>query len=168
MPYDERLAWFAEADVGVSAHRDSLEARLAFRTRLLDHIACGTPLVVTEGDVLADLVESRVLGRVVAAGDVEGWTEALAELLDDDRAHAAASSAVTAAQAELSWTRAGEPLGGADRTRRLIASPALVGDWSPPSRRARPWPARRSSAEVFARRSRPLLEPFPAAAAVLG
>ena len=78
VPYDERLAWFAEADLGVSAHRDSLEARLAFRTRLLDHIACGTPMVVTEGDVLADLVESRVMGRVVAAGDVDGWTEALA------------------------------------------------------------------------------------------
>ena len=23
VPYDERLAWFAEADLGVSAHRDS-------------------------------------------------------------------------------------------------------------------------------------------------
>ena len=59
VPYEERLSWFAEADLGVSAHRDSLEARLAFRTRVLDHIACGTPLVVTRGDVLADLVESR-------------------------------------------------------------------------------------------------------------
>ena len=121
VPYDERLAWFAEADVGVSAHRDSLEARLAFRTRLLDHIACGTPLVVTGGDVLADLVESRGMGRVVAAGDVDGWTEALAGLLDDDRAHAAASSAVTAAQEDLSWTRIGEPLG--ELIERVASSP---------------------------------------------
>ena len=111
VPYDERLAWFAEAAVGVSAHRESLESRLAFRTRLLDHIACGTPLVVTGGDVLADLVQARGMGRVVAAGDVDGWTEALAELLDDDRAHAAASSAATAAQDELSWTRIGDHLG---------------------------------------------------------
>lgn len=112
VPYDERLAWFAEADVGVSAHRDSLEARLAFRTRLLDHIACGTPVVVTGGDVLADLVQSRGMGRVVAAGDVDGWTEALAELLDDDDAHGAASSAAAAAQDELSWTRIGDHLAG--------------------------------------------------------
>jgi hypothetical protein len=67
---------------------------------------------VTGGDVLADLVQSRGLGRVVAAGDVDGWTEALAELLDDDRAHAAASSAVAAAQDELSWTRIGDRLAG--------------------------------------------------------
>ena len=111
VPYDERLAWFTEAAIGVSAHRESLEARLAFRTRVLDHIACGTPLVVTEGDVLADLVRARGLGRVVAAGDVDGWTVALAELLDDGRAHAAASSAVDAAQGELSWTGVGLALG---------------------------------------------------------
>jgi glycosyltransferase involved in cell wall biosynthesis len=121
VPYDERLAWFAEAAVGVSAHRDSLEARLAFRTRVLDHIACGTPLVVTKGDVLADLVQSRGLGRVVAAGDVDGWTVALAELLDDDRAHAAASSAVDAAQEELSWTGIGTGLG--DLIERVASSP---------------------------------------------
>ena len=43
VPYDERLAWFADADLGVSAHQESFEARLAFRTRLLDHIAAGRP-----------------------------------------------------------------------------------------------------------------------------
>jgi glycosyltransferase involved in cell wall biosynthesis len=110
VPYDERLAWFVEADLGVSAHRDSFEARLAFRTRLLDHIAGGTPLVVTQGDVLGDLVQSRGMGRALAPGDVDGWTIALAELLDDDRAYAAARTAVKAAQADLSWSRIGESL----------------------------------------------------------
>ena len=85
VPYEERRSWFAEADVGVSAHLDSLESRLAFRTRLLDHIAAGTPLVVTRGDVLADLVEARGLGRTVDPGDVQGWVTALAELLEDEQ-----------------------------------------------------------------------------------
>ena len=110
VPYDDRLAWFAEADLGVSAHRDSFETRLAFRTRLLDHIAGGTPLVVTRGDVLGDLVQSRGMGRALAPGDVDGWTAALAELLDDDQAYAAARTAVEAAQDELSWGRIGESL----------------------------------------------------------
>jgi len=110
VPYDERLAWFAEADLGVSAHLDSLEARLAFRTRLLDHIASGTPLVVTRGDVLAELVESRGMGRVVAPGDVDGWVGAVAELLDDEHAYTTARDAVVATQGELSWARSGERL----------------------------------------------------------
>ena len=135
VPYDERLAWFAEADLGVSAHRDSLEARLAFRTRVLDHIACGTPLVVTRGDVLADLVESRGMGRVVAPGDVDGWAAALAELLDDDRAYAAAGTAVRAAQEELAWTRIAEPLAELVDRVALVASTPLVRERRPASRR---------------------------------
>jgi glycosyltransferase involved in cell wall biosynthesis len=110
VPYDERLAWFAEANLGVSAHRDSFEARLAFRTRLLDHIAAGTPLVVTKGDVLGDLVQSRGMGRALAPGDVDAWTVALAELLDDQKAYASARKAVESAQEELSWSRVGESL----------------------------------------------------------
>lgn len=121
VPYEERLDWFAEADLGVSAHRDSLEARLAFRTRLLDHIAAGTPLVVTEGDVLADLVRARGLGRTVRAGDVDGWVGALQELLDDPGAHRAARAAAVAAQEELSWARVAEPL--AELVERVGTSP---------------------------------------------
>lgn len=121
VPYAERLAWFADADLGVSAHEDTLEARLAFRTRLLDHIAVGTPLVVTRGDVLGDLVQARGLGRAPSPGDVEGWTAALTELLDDDRAYADARSAVLGAQDELSWTRSGESL--AALIERLGSSP---------------------------------------------
>lgn len=108
--YADRLGWFARADLGVSAHLDSLESRLAFRTRVLDHVAAGTPLVVTRGDVLADLVESRGLGRVVPPGDVDAWVQALASLLDDPGARTAARRAVVAAQEELAWRRAAEPL----------------------------------------------------------
>lgn len=121
VPYEDRLAWFARADLGVSAHRDSLEARLAFRTRLLDHIAAGTPLVVTEGDVLADLVRSRGMGRTVPPEDVAGWVDALEELLDDEQAHARASRAVVAARAELSWERAGLQL--AELVEHVASSP---------------------------------------------
>lgn len=121
VPYAEREAWFAEADLGVSAHLDSVEARLAFRTRLLDHIAAETPLVVTRGDVIAELVEARSMGRVVDPGDIDGWVASLEELLDDDGAYAAARSAVTAARDELSWSRAAAPL--AELIERVAASP---------------------------------------------
>ena len=147
VPYEERLSWFAEADLGVSAHRDSLEARLAFRTRVLDHIACGTPLVVTRGDVLADLVESRGMGRVVAPGDVDGWAAALAELLDDDRAYAAAGTAVRAAQEELAWDADRRTARGAGRPGRLVAPAPLV-------RERRPAPRRGDAGPLVARAAR--------------
>jgi len=110
VPYEERVAWFAEADLGVSAHLDSVEARLAYRTRLLDHIAAATPLVVTRGDVLADLVESRGLGRAVDPGDVEAWVAALAELLENRDAYEASRTAARAVRDELTWQHAAAPL----------------------------------------------------------
>ncbi len=125
VPYADRSAWFAEADLGVSAHADSLEARLAYRTRVLDHIAAGTPLVLTRGDVLADLVEARGLGRTVAPGDVDGWVAALDELLDDDNAYGAAQAAVRASQEELTWHRAGEAL--AELIERVASAPQRPG-----------------------------------------
>ena len=84
VPYDERGAWFAEADLGVSAHLDSLEARFAFRTRLLDHIAAGTPLVVTRGDVLAELVESRGWAASSLRATSRAGRRRSTALLDDD------------------------------------------------------------------------------------
>ena len=123
--YDDRMAWFADADLGVSAHEDTLEARLAFRTRLLDHIAVGSPLVVTQGDVLAELVGARGLGRTVAAGDVDGWTTALAGLLDDEKAYAKARRAVERAQSELSWGSIGDAL--AALVEQVASSPRRSG-----------------------------------------
>jgi hypothetical protein len=42
--------------VGVSTHRDHLETRLSFRTRMLDYIWAGLPIVCTDGDHFASLV----------------------------------------------------------------------------------------------------------------
>jgi glycosyltransferase involved in cell wall biosynthesis len=108
--YDRRLDYFREADLGVSAHRDTAEARFAFRTRMLDHFAAGTPVVATSGDVLADLVVDRGIGRVVAPGDVEGWVKALAELLESPAELKRARRNVLAMREELSWERVAEPL----------------------------------------------------------
>ena len=86
VPYDERGAYLLEADVGVSAHFDELEARFAFRTRLLDCIWAGLPIVTSRGDALAEVVEERGLGRAVPPGDVDAYAEALDDVLDRDRA----------------------------------------------------------------------------------
>ena len=145
VPYDERLPWFAEADLGVSAHEDSLEARLAFRTRLLDHIAAGTPLVVTQGDVLAELVEARGMGRTRRrrATSTAGPPPS-PSLLDDERAYAAArTGGRAAAQAELSWSRVGAAARRADRARRVVAAAAVGAAGCVLSARPRRWRARR-------------------------
>ena len=121
VPYERRLDYFREADLGVSAHLDTTEARFAFRTRLLDHFAAGTPVVTTSGDVLAELVAARGLGRVVAPGDVEGWVGALQELLAHRAKLKTARENVASARAELAWESVAGPL-----FRLVDAAPAPV------------------------------------------
>ncbi len=80
VPYAERGSYFLEADIGVSAHQAHIETRYAFRTRLLDYMWAGLPMVVSGGDELADMVAARGLGQVVPIGDSDGFAQAILAL----------------------------------------------------------------------------------------
>lgn len=94
VPFAERGAYLLEADVMVSAHRDHVETRYSYRTRLLDGLWAGRPTVATAGDVLMDAIAAAGAGRSVAPGDVDAFADALRAYVDADvrtRAGAAAS-----------------------------------------------------------------------------
>jgi len=110
VPYAERARWLAEADLGVSAHRDSLEARFSFRTRILDYLWAGLPVVTSAGDALGDLVERERVGRAVPPGDAEAFAAACAELLDDDEVRAGTRERIASLAPSLRWSEATRPL----------------------------------------------------------
>jgi len=110
VPYAERGAWLLEADLGVSAHHDHLEARFSFRTRVLDYLWAGRPVVGTEGDALADLVEREGLGRTVPPEDPDAFAAACAALLEDRSAWDAAAGRIAAVRPRLTWAKAVAPL----------------------------------------------------------
>lgn len=106
--YAEWPNYLLEADVGVSLHYDTLETHLAFRTRVLDYIWAGLPMVVTRGDAAADLVVQWGLGRVTDYKDVDGVAGAILELLETDPE--TWKSGFARARTELTWERVAEPL----------------------------------------------------------
>jgi glycosyltransferase involved in cell wall biosynthesis len=110
VPYEERGAMLLEADLGVSVHLDSVENRFSFRTRVLDYLWAGLPVLTTEGDSMADLVRAEDLGAVVGYGDVDGLAEALVTLSSDPerRRECAERSAVAARR--FHWAIAAESL----------------------------------------------------------
>jgi hypothetical protein len=87
--YSKRHNYLLDADVGVSAHFNNPETRFSFRTRILDYLWCGLPIICTKGDVFGDLVEAKNLGCSVNYGDVDGWVVALGRLMlnKDDRTY---------------------------------------------------------------------------------
>jgi glycosyltransferase involved in cell wall biosynthesis len=110
VPYAERASYLLEADIGISSHLDTIEARFSFRTRLLDYFWAGLPTVATSGDVLSDLVERKNLGRVVGAQSVEDWARAIEELLDDKVEYCRVRSNIEQTRAAFAWPRVVEPL----------------------------------------------------------
>jgi glycosyltransferase involved in cell wall biosynthesis len=108
VPYDERGAWLAEADLAVSAHRDHLETRYAHRARLLDALWAGVPVVTTRGDTLAELIERERLGEAVPPGDAAAFAAACERLLGPDGA--AARSRIAGVAPSLRWSEVTRPL----------------------------------------------------------
>jgi|GEM_PF-953477 len=80
--YKQRGAYFSEADVGICAHHCSLESHFAFRTRVLDYLNFGLPILTTDDDFFGAFVNQRRLGRALPVGDVDAWAEAILELAD--------------------------------------------------------------------------------------
>ncbi len=110
VPYAEREGLLLEADLGISAHPRPLETRFSFRTRILDYLWAGLPVVTTEGDSVAELVETEGLGATVAPGDDAAFAEACGELLDDPIRRAAIRERAGEVANRLRWSRAAEPL----------------------------------------------------------
>ncbi len=135
VPYAERANYLLEADVGVSAHLDHLETRFAFRTRMLDYIWAGLPMVVTAGDTLADTVMQQGLGRVVPIGNADCFARALLELTSQPQARQQYAGAFATARAIFSWQRALEPLMHFCANPRYAADrvAATLGAMPPPS-----------------------------------
>jgi len=111
VPYRRRAEWLCDADVGVSLHHAHPETELSFRTRVLDYIWAGLPIVCSEGDVLADLVSTRDLGIVVPPDDPSAVAAALEQLAaEDDTARGARRVRLAAVAAEMTWTKVAAPL----------------------------------------------------------
>ena len=108
LPYEDWPNVLLESDVALSLHTDTLEARLAFRSRILEYIWAGLPTVATQGDATSDMIARMDLGVVVGYQDVEAVAAAILHLLDEPRTHRQAQFAQT--QHTLTWEKAAQPL----------------------------------------------------------
>lgn len=108
--YGDRQNYLIEADAGVSTHHSHVETTFSFRTRILDYLWAGLPMVVTEGDSFAELVEREGLGVVVPAEDVAALSAAIERVLYDAEFAATARRNVERVRAEFEWERVLAPL----------------------------------------------------------
>jgi len=122
VPYDERGDHLLEADVGVSTHGHHVETDFSFRTRMLDYLWAGLPIVTTEGDVFAELAVAEAAGAAVPAGDVAALARALHQLLRDDAHRRGCARQAAALAARFHWEQVLVPL------RAFCTQPAVAPD----------------------------------------
>jgi len=126
VPFDKRQNFLLEADIGVSTHKNSVEAHLAFRTRVLDYIWAGLPMILTKGDYFADFVEHENVGRTIRPGDAEGWKREIICLASNPGLRREMRQRLGPLREQFQWTRVAEPLLAFCRQPRRAKRPSAI------------------------------------------
>jgi glycosyltransferase involved in cell wall biosynthesis len=108
-PHAGRARILVDADVGVSLHHQHVETTFAYRTRILDYLWAGLPVLCSAGDELAELVRAEELGEVVPPGDLDALVDAIGRLRDPAR-RAACGGRAQVAGAARRWDSVAGPL----------------------------------------------------------
>jgi glycosyltransferase involved in cell wall biosynthesis len=108
VPYQMWPNYLLESDVGLSLHFDTLETRLAFRSRVLDYIWAGLPMVVTQGDAISGVIARLGLGEVIGYGKEDELAAALLRLLEQPPS--TIDGRFEEARTQLRWEKVATPL----------------------------------------------------------
>lgn len=109
-PYERRFELPQACDLAVVTHRLGLETDLSLRTRLVDLMWLGLPVVATAGGTMARVVEEEGAGTVVPAGDPEALAAAVCGLLEDEARRNRAQLAAREWAAGRTWKQVARPL----------------------------------------------------------
>jgi glycosyltransferase involved in cell wall biosynthesis len=110
VPVERRYDLLRDVDLLVAPHRPSLETRLSLRTRFLDALAAGCPVVTTEGGAMSRLLREHGAGWVVPPGDAPALARAIDAALEGGGGGAAWRQGAAALLASFRWERALAPL----------------------------------------------------------
>ncbi len=105
IPYEKRVNYLLDADIAVSSHFDLPETRYSFRTRILDYLWCGLPVLSTGGDPLSEMIDKAHAGLALPYKDEDAWCEAIVRLAGDREIRAGYSEASLQLSNEFTWDK---------------------------------------------------------------
>jgi len=109
-PFDRRFELPMVSDLAVVTHRPGLETDLSLRTRLVDLLWLGLPIVATSGGTMARTVDEIGAGVTVPAGDAVALALAIRRLLDHRPLIGGCAEAGREWARQRGWSRVAAPL----------------------------------------------------------
>lgn len=109
-PYEQRQDFLLDADIGVSTHFEHLETQYSFRTRILDYIWAGLPIIATQGDAFADMIETHQLGYVVPYEDTQAIVSAIREIFKHPNHMQQIKKNLAEIRPQFSWEQVALPI----------------------------------------------------------
>ena len=134
--FDERFALPSVADLALVTHVPGIETDLSLRTRLVDLLWLGLPVVATAGGTMARVVAEQGAGVAVPPGDPVALAAAVGGLLDDPTARERAAAAGRVWARERSWSRVAAPLLAFARSPRRDPHRTRFAELAPPAQTA--------------------------------
>lgn len=108
--YEQRVNCLLDADVAVSAHFDLPETRFSFRTRILDYLWAGLPVLTSQGDELAEKIEKEGAGIALPYQSVDLWAQAIEKLMSHQSSLENFSRGAKKLSENYQWNKVVEPL----------------------------------------------------------
>ena len=108
--YDQRQNYLLESDIGIITHPMHIETRFSFRTRILDYLWAGLPIISTKGDSLSDLIEKNDLGITVKDGDAENLADAIIKLAEDKEYYNKCVANIEKISGQYTWDKVCKPI----------------------------------------------------------
>lgn len=111
VPAERRYDLLRDVDLLVAPHKPSLETRLSLRTRFVDALAAGCPVITSDGGTVSRLLREHGAGWVVPPRDSQALAAALREALTETGpASLARRRGARALLRDFTWDRALAPL----------------------------------------------------------
>lgn len=107
---DEAKQYLLESDAGICVYFDGLETRYSFRVRYLDLLWASLPMIITKGDVVAELVDEEGMGLTVLEHDLDATVAAIERLAGDAEFRARCRANVERVRQRFTWENTLAPL----------------------------------------------------------
>lgn len=109
-PYEERAAFFDRFAGAILSFPRTLETDLAMRTRILDYLWAGLPVITSPGRGTDEIIAKHGAGMVVESDDPAAFAAAIEAFFSDRERLASMVAGAASFAAENQWSRVSAPL----------------------------------------------------------